>query len=175
MTHTTAQPEPLARDLARLLTEMAGQYAELVACAREKIEAMRRADSEAMTAITGRELLLAQRIAQREGLRRQITRKLAECCGFERTRADALRIADLADRIEEPYRNGLLAAGAALRQNVEELQRLQQVSALITHEMLKHFGEVVLVMRGAGLATEHYTRGGRRAEQPSASVFEAVG
>ncbi len=175
MTRATSQPDLLARDLARLLTDLAGLHAEMIAHAREKLDAMRRADGECIAAITTRELLLAEKVAEREGLRRQITRKIVEALGMPRNRAETLRVGELAGLLPEPRAGALLAAAATLRQATEELQGVQRTVALVTHEMIKHLNEMIAVMCGGGLPAESYTRGGGRARPVTASVFEAVG
>ena len=175
MANVPANLDALARDLARLLGDLAGLHAEMAGHAREKLTAMRKADSESVAAINAREMLLAERLAEREGLRRQITRRMVEGLGLARSKADGLRVADLADLIPEPRRSQLITAATGLRQRLEELQRLQRTNALITNEMLKHLSEVMTVMCGGGPAAESYTRGGRRAQPRTASVFEAVG
>lgn len=175
MANLTPQLDALVRDLARLLGDLAGLHAEMCAHAREKLAAMRKADSAGIAAITARETQLADRLAEREGLRRQITRRVAEGLGLPRAQADKLRIADLADLIPEPRRSQLLTAATGLRQRLGEFERLQRVSALITHEMLKHLSAVMTVMCGGGPAAESYTRGGRHAQPRTSSVFEAVG
>ena len=175
MANATANPDLLARDLVRLLTDLAGLHAEMAAHLREKLDAMRKAESERIASITARELLLAEKLGQREGLRRQITRRIVEGLGVERVKADAMRVGDLANLLREPRRSQLITAAAGLRQKAEELQRLQRTNTLVTHAMLKHLSEVIAVMCSGGPSAESYTRGGRRAQQHSASVFEAVG
>lgn len=175
MVKAPAHLDPLVRDLVRLLGDLAGLHAEMAALAREKLAAMRTADGERIAAITAREMPLADRLAEREGLRRQITRRIVETLGLARSRADGLRVTELADLIPEPRRSQLITAATGLRQRLEELQRLQQTNALITREMLKHLSGVMAVMCGGGPAAEGYTRGGRHAQPYTASVFEAVG
>lgn len=165
----------LARDLVRLLSELAGVHGEMAALGREKLAAMRKADSILTQSITAQELSAAEKAAEREGLRRQITRKLLEALGVDVRRAANIRLGELAELLAEPRRSRLLTAALGLRSKVEELQQIQRVTALTANEMLKHLGQVVAVMRGGGLAAESYTRGGRRAANATASVFEAVG
>jgi len=175
MANTPINIDALARDLVRLLADLAGLHAELSGLAREKLAAMRQADSERIAAFTAQETAIAERLAEREGLRRQITRRIAEGLGVARTQADRLRVADLADLLPEPRRSQLLTAATGLRQRAEEHQRLQRTNLLVTQEMLKHLSGIMTVMCGGGPAAESYTRGGRRAQPHTASVFEAVG
>ncbi|HOB75274.1 MAG TPA: flagellar export chaperone FlgN [Phycisphaerae bacterium] len=175
MASLSVQPDLLVRDLVRLLADLAALHQELAGHAKEKLEAIRRADSDAITAITAREMPLVERLAEREGLRRQLTRRIAGALGVEPGQADGIRVGELASRLPQPQAGQLLAAAAGLRQKVEELKRLQRTTALITQEMLKHLNEVVAVMCGGRLPADSYTRGGQRVRPESAGVFEAVG
>lgn len=175
MSHVNLNIDLLARDLARLLGDMAALHAELAGSLREKLTAVRQADADRIQALTARELALAEQAARREGLRRQITRRILEGLGDRTAQADAIRLGDLAERFPEPRRSQLLTAAAGLKVAVEELQRMQRTHALITQEMLKHLGELVLAMRGGGAEHEGYSRGGRRESGVPAGVFEAVG
>lgn len=165
----------LVRDLVRLLGEQTRLHAEMTAHMGDKLAAMRRANAEEIQAITARELALAEQAAEREGLRRQITRRIAEGRGVPRGRADAMRLTELAELLAEPRRSQLLTAATGLKAVLAELQRLQRTHVLVTHETLKHLRQVVAVMCGGGPATESYSRGGKHTQCASASVFEAVG
>lgn len=173
MATNQARPDLLARDLARLLNDLAGLHGEMAGQMRDKFVAIRQADSERIQSITASEMALALRVAEREGLRRQITRRIIEALGLSR-RVESVRLNELAGWFREPRRGELMNAASSLRRQVEGLQRQQQINALITQEMVRHLGEVMAVMRG-GLSAESYSRRGRREQQAAASVFEAVG
>jgi hypothetical protein len=175
MAQSGVQVDLLARDLVRLLADLVSMHAELADHAREKLEAIRCADADRIQSILAREMLLADRIAEREGLRRQIVRKLAEGLGLRVGRDAGLRLTELAEHFTEPRRSQLLVAAAGLRDKLVELQRLHHTHSLVTQEMLKHLGEVLKVMRGGGAGLESYTSHGRREHRDVASVFEAVG
>ena len=184
----------LARDLIRLLRDLIGLHGELAAHMREKIEAMRRAEAGQMAAVLARESALAKRIAEREGLRRQITERLAAETNAEtpkvRVRSvsegpaesrkvemagQAVRLVDLAERLEEPKRSQLLAAAAGLRAKLAEMEELRVVTTLITQEMLKHLDAVMTAMTTADPGGEVYGRTGQKQRSGTAHVFEAVG
>lgn len=163
----------LARDLARLLTDMGAVQAELVMHMKSKLEAIKAADSDKISSITAREGLLARRLAEREGLRRQIAAKLAAGLGLKVERQPVMT--QLAGHLPEPRRSQLLVAAAGLREKVAEAERLKATTDLISREMLAHLGEVLKVMRSGGGGTDVYSRGGGRQRAGSACVFEAVG
>ncbi|NLX22212.1 MAG: flagellar protein FlgN [Phycisphaerae bacterium] len=164
----------LARDLGRLLNELMGLHAELAMHMRTKLDAIKRADTDQITAITARELVLADRVLEREGLRRQMTRQLIAGLGVGDKLEEPVRLTVLADYLPEPGRSQVLVAAAGLRERVHEVERLRVTSSLITQEMLKHLGEVMTAMRSGG-PSDAYGRGGKRQRSGGAHVFEAVG
>lgn len=172
----TREVDLLARDLARLLNDLTSLHGEMVLHMRGKIEAIKHADSDRITSITAREVVLAQRVAEREGLRRQITARIVKGLGRE-PQGDPrqkLSVGELAEWLAEPRRSQLLVAAAGLREKLQELERLQRTTSLITSTMLEHLGEVMRVMRGGGKA-DSYSRSGRCQSGAAACVFEAVG
>ncbi len=163
----------LARDLARLLADMGGLQSELLMHMKSKLEAIKAADSDKISSITARESLLAGRMAEREGLRRQIAGKLAVGLGLSVDRQPVMT--QLAEHLPEPRRSQLLVAAAGLREKVAEAERLKATTDLISREMLTHLGEVLKVMRSGGSGPDVYSRSGSPQRGGSACVFEAVG
>ncbi len=165
--------DKLALNLVRLLSDLSGMHAELIMHMRSKLDAVRRADSDTIQSITARELLLAGRIKEREGLRRQMVRLIEG--NLELTVTGTTRLTELAEHLAEPRRSQLLVAAAGLRERLEELQRLQATNRLVTEGMLKHLEAVLAVMTAAGQSSEVYSPTGRRELARAANVFEAVG
>jgi hypothetical protein len=166
----------LARDLVRLLGDLTGLYGELAMHMRTKLEAIKRADSDKIQSITAREMVLAEKAAEREGLRRQITARILAGLGREATDASGapITLTQLAEFFPEPRRSQLLVVAAGLRERVREIDRMRTTQSLISHEMLKHLGEVLKVMC-AGVRSDVYSRTGQRQGSGVAAVFEAVG
>ncbi len=169
-----ANTDILARDLGRLLNDLMGLHAEMAMHMRTKLEAIKRADTDQITAITAREMVLADRVLEREGLRKQLTRQLIAGLGLHDQPEEPLRLTTLAEYLPEPGRSQVLVAAAGLRERVHEVERLRVTSSLITQEMLKHLGEVMTAMRSGG-SSDAYGRGGQRQGAGGAHVFEAVG
>jgi hypothetical protein len=170
----------LARDYVRLLQGMLALHGELLTAMREKLEAMKQADSERVASLTARETQLAERAAERDGLRRQLTRSLVDALGLEASDPAAMRISELAEYFAEPLRSQALAAALGLRQISQDMELASVTTRLVTEHMLRHLGDVLAVMRGGGWAMEQYSRtgqvtGGQAAGITAASVFEAVG
>lgn len=164
----------LIRDLVRLLSELRQQHSELVELMRQKLEAIKRADSDLISSITAREQSLATRLLEREGLRRQIVQKILSELKVDRDDPKPIRLIELAEYLAEPRRSQVLVAAAGLREKVEEMDRLRITTMLVTQEMLKHLNEIMQVMTSGGL-TDVYGRTGQRQGSAGAHVFEAVG
>jgi len=167
--------EILVRDLVRLLKDLSGLYSELAMHMQNKFDAMKRADSSQMEAITAREMVLAGRVSEREGLRRQITRRIVEGLGLDSEQAKTTTLTSIAGYLAEPIRSQLLVTAAGLKSKLDEVERLRAKSAMVTQEMLKHLGEVFSVMRSGGQGADVYSRRGQREQAGPANVFEAVG
>lgn len=164
----------LARDLVRLLSDLAAVHGELAMQMRDKFEAIKHADANRIQSITARETMLAEKAAEREGLRRQITARILKSLGLTETKGEPVTLTRLAEMFPEPRRSQLLVAAAGLRERVHEVDRLRTTLSLITNEMLNHLGEVLKVMC-AGVGGDVYSRTGRRQHPGMAAVFEAVG
>lgn len=165
----------LAKDLVRLLADLGGLHGEMAMHMRDKLEAVKQADSDRIQSITAREMLLADRVAEREGLRRQITARIVQGLGLDADGGQSLSLAELAECFSEPRRSQLLVSAAGVREKLHEIRRTQTTTSLITQEMLKHLGAVLDVMRSGGASTDIYSRTGTRQQSGPASVFEAVG
>ncbi len=163
----------LARDLVRMLGQLCELYYELASRMRERLEAVRQADADRIQAAAAVEQELVGRLREREGLGRQLARRLAEATGHAAPR-DATT-SELAGRLPEPRRSQLLLAAAGLRDRVREVERLQAVLGLVTREMMVHLGQVLEVMRSGGRSSESYSRTGASQRVGTAGVFEAVG
>ncbi len=164
-----------AKDLVRLLNEMTRLHEELAAAMRSKLEAIRQADSDAIQSITSRELLLANRVTEKEGLRRDLVRNILKDLGLNPEQYKSTRMTELAERFAEPGRSRILGAATGLRARIEEIDRLRLTTRLITEEMLRHMDEIITVMTSGVGTTGNYSRAGGRETSGRASVFEAVG
>lgn len=165
----------LAKELVRLLNEMARLHEQLGALMQTKLEAIRGADSDAIESITARELMLANRVAEREGIRRDLVSNILRQMGDDGQKQRSLRISELAERFAEPRRSQILVAAAGLRARLDQIDRIRVTTTMITQEMLRHMNEIISVMTSGGRTTGVYSRAGNRETSGVANVFEAVG
>lgn len=164
----------LIRDLLHVVSDLSAHHSDLAVLMRDKLDAMRRADSDAIQRIGLKEGALLERITEREGLRRQLTRHVAEAVGVGED-ITTLRLTTLAESLSEPRRSQLLAASTGLKQKLGEVEQLRVTTTLVTQHLLSHMGEVLNVMRGDHGVAQLYSASGRRQEPSAANVFEAVG
>lgn len=174
-TVTRPSVDILARDLARLLHDLAAMYGELATMMSEKLEAIRAAETERISAITAQEATLASRVRERDGLRRQITQRMVEGLGLVEPPGARIRLSELADRLSEPRRSQLLSAAEGLKVVLQDLEKLRVVTTLVSQEMLKHLGAVLVSMTSGGPGNDVYGRTGQKQRSNVAHVFEAVG
>lgn len=175
MSVTQRKTNIFGRELVQLVTDMTGLHGELAMHMRNKLEAIKRADSDRIQSITARETTLAGRLAEREGMRRQMVERIASGLGLDAESHRTIKLTELAEYFVEPRRSQLLVAAAGLKEKVEEIEQLRVRTALITEEMLKHMKDVFSVMTSPEHETGVYSRTGGRAESAAPRVFEAVG
>jgi len=162
----------LARDLARLLSDMTGTYGELAMHMHDKLDAVKKADADRMMSITAREMTLADRLLERHGLRKQIMRLLQKELDLG---SDPIRVTDLAEHLPEPRRSQLITVAAGLKKQLASMERLRMTSTLVTRQMLKHLEEVFSVMTAGAPGSDLYGRTGTRQPSSTTHVFEALG
>lgn len=157
-----------------MLGEMKALHDELCMVVKRKLDALRRADVDAIQSATAREDFLARRIHECDGMRKQVMELIATSMGVARSHAREMTVSELADRVGEPASSRLVVLAAALRDRIRETAEANRVAALITQEMLKHFRHVYDVMATANQQPGVYTRSGSAAPRRAVSVFEAV-
>ncbi len=165
-----------AHDLVRLLDDMRQLHDELQATIRRRLEAIRRASMDDVHACTSRESYLADRISNRDGLRRQLVRTTAGGFGISSEAAATMTLSSLAERMDEPQRGRILTASASLRGAVEALRTVHRTASVVTLEMLKHFQAITDAVARTGGEPGMYTVRGRLSRSgASARLFEAMG
>jgi len=165
----------MARDLVRLLSELTELHGELAMHMRSKLDAIKAADTDRISSITAREIVLAERAMEREGLCRQITRQILAGLGLSKSLSEPIKLSDLAERLPEPRRSQILVAVTGLKTRLQEIEKMRVTTTLITQEMLKHIGEVISAMTSGGPGDDAYGRAGQRKGPVPARVFEAIG
>jgi hypothetical protein len=161
--------------VVKVLGEMKRLHDELAVVVRQKLAAMRAADTDGMRSAVAREEFLARRIREQDGLRKQVLQLLGEQMGMSAAQARAMTLSELAGRVNEPSRSQLLLLAATLRETVRETAECNRIVAVVSREMLKHFRQIYEVMAQASGTPGVYSWTGRAEVRPGTAVFEAVG
>ncbi len=170
--------EKRADELIVVLGELKSLHEELLLVIRRKLEAMRRADGEQMQSCAARERFLAERIRQREGLRRQLAEAVTESLEMgasDRKAAKMVKVGELAERMDEPRRSRMIVLASAIRQAIEQVDQANRVAALVGQEMAKHFQKVREAVISASGDGGVYCRTGRCVRMGGSHVLDAVG
>ncbi len=167
--------ESRSAELVVLMGELKRLHDDLLSVIQQKLNAIRRADTEGISSCLARERFLVDRIRQQEGLRQQLVQIISKEMGSGATQPGAMSLSDLALQLAEPRRGQLLALRAGLRETLLEIDRRNKVAVLVTAEMLKHFRQVCAAMAKVGRSGGTYSPAGQLDSGQLPSVFEAVG
>lgn len=159
--------------LSEVLAELRQLYQQLLQVLRRRLEAMKRADSEALSSCTARERFLSQRIREADATRQNLLGDLLPRLGLPPGRG--ITLGELAERLGEPHRSRLLVLAAGLREVMAEADRANRVAALAASQMLVHFRRVYEAMTAAAQQTGLYERSGPLRVQTPRRLIDAVG
>lgn len=168
-----ANVEIAQRDLVENLAALDDLLRKLVDLSREKLAAMRKADSKQMHALTKREERLLVEVHACQSAREAIATRLAQSLN-----RPALRVASvsrLSEELKEPVASVLRARAISLRTRSEELQRTNGIVAHVAHAMHGHisevFGSIARFMQEAVV----YGPRGRHEAQRTRTMVDAIG
>lgn len=166
---------PHVRDLTRLLDSLRLQQQQLLECIESKLDAVRRADVEAMQRLHRQEAKLLKDLREREGLRRQMMDALGRGLGWPIGAGRALHISKLASRLTGADKTQLLDAAKALRDVAFSVQRVNRVAGTVSRNLLDHLGAVFASVVPTSNEPSGYSGSGAVVRQSGNLVFEAVG
>jgi hypothetical protein len=161
--------------LAALLEDIHGLYDELHGVIQRKLEGMRRADAEAMSAASSRERFLTGRLRERDGLRKQLLEHIGSQLGLDPGAARCMTVSEVASHVGEPLAGRLSALAASIRPLMQRTAEANRVAALAGREVLGHFRRVYTTLAASGAEPGTYSRSGRAEALHSTRVFEVTG
>ncbi len=170
---------PKSRDrvdeLLFLLDGLTRSHEELLAVVRDKVAQMRQASIEGLQQCLRSEEALVARIAEQEGLRKQLMDSIGRTYGTAAHRARAWTRTELAERLVEPQRSQFLEATRRLRGLVADLARANRLAGVVAQQVLKHFRHVFSAMSGSlsGQPTG-YSASGNPLAGRNQTLFEAL-
>jgi hypothetical protein len=111
-------------------------YEALLATARERLEAIRASDASRLADCIGRESLVVQRIAELDGERDRLVRELGRA--MELADSGPVRMSLIASRLEGDEGERMRAGVARLRERIEELRVVNEVSRSAAELLAAH-------------------------------------
>ncbi len=172
-TQTANKNDRRVPTLVRLLGDLAGAHEDLLAAIDAKIAAMRTADAEQIRAACLQESAIAERINEREGLRRQLVENIMRGYGLSPTAARRLSAAQIAARLGGRSGEDILTAAGRLKELTGAVTRRNHVAQLIAQNVLRHVKHVFTAMTGAETSPGYTHAGESVACRPA--IFDAVG
>lgn len=187
MTRTTATPlaapspgaglSPAAAQvlpaLAQELTEFQQVLQQLAQLAGSKITALRAADTPALEACAAREEQLLREVFRREQQRKAVLARTAQALHVATDHG--VTLGDLAAALPEPLASSLWARSAGLQAAAEELQRKNQLVALVAQKLQSHIRGIFAEVAGVTTATPLYGPAGQRDARATRTWVDAVG
>lgn len=161
------------RALLENLTEHQTLLEKLVEIAREKMDAVRAADSQTLHRCTAREASVLECLLNFERRRKAVVARLAQTLRLPSP--DTLTLSEIANELPEPFSSSVRARMLALRAVAIELQHLNRVAALVARDLHQHIRDVFTVLANANRESVVYGPEGREHMTTSKNILDAVG
>jgi hypothetical protein len=162
-------------DLLVVLDRLEALHRDLCDSLAEKLEHMRRSDQEGIHRCTDREQLIATRLTEQEGLRKQLMAKIGRGYGLSPKAARALSANQLAERLAEPHSGAVAERAQRLRSTLEQVNRINRLVERVSREILDHLSEAFTAIATDEQPQSGYSQGGRAHGGRPRELFEAVG
>ena len=162
-------------DLLVLLNTLRGLYAKFGSLMDAKLAAMRTAEMDSVQSLQTQERKLTERIAERNGLRRQLMDRIAEDLDMPRSASRAMTLSGLAARMQDPLRARLLVAAGELRETVQRTEQKSEKVALVSRLMLQHMQKVFEAMAEFSENKGVYGARGETLCDRGEALFQAIG
>lgn len=160
----------LARGLERIVSDLGEQYSRLKSLAQARLGAMRRADPAALSACVSQENLAVQEIVEIEKRRVRVVGELAGALGSREGVGTGLLW--IAERIDGAVGERLTTKAQNLRDQMEEVRRINEVGAVVAERLARHMEG--LWAQVAATLNHSKTYGRMGAVQPGPRVVSAL-
>lgn len=162
-------------DFARLLDNQADLHAELAGVVQNKIDAMRRADMQALYAGNEEERRLVERIQEREGLRKQMLDAIGRTLGMTSGVARALTVSDLMRRAPAVEGERISQAAQRLRKQLAQLAQVNSRATILSRELVHQLGCILAAATRPGEGSWGYAPSGTPTTVANVRIFDALG
>ena len=163
----------LLRDLGQQLAELHARLKQLAEIAGEKLAALRRADTGALTRCAAREERLLRENLGSEPRYKALLARVAQA--LQCPQPQQATLTDVIARLTEPAASLLRARGEALRQAATELQRKNRLAAEVARKLQSHLRGLVADLASTPPETAVYGPQGRQAGGSPRRFIDAVG
>ncbi len=172
-----ANQQRIARlgDLVTLLDQLREMYEEMLALIDQKIDAMRKADLDAMRVCQEAEQDLTRRVNEREGLRRQLMDAIGAELRLPPGAGRALSISQLTDKLGKSERAPTISAADRLKNTIAKVAQANRVAGVISGEIVHHLRWVFAAVQPREEKPAAYSGAGVVVPRPGARLFETVG
>lgn len=144
--------------LEQVLREQLAAHEHMSALLDQKLAALRRADHAQVARLAQEENAQVQRLAELEKQRLNLVAGLT--LAVEPGAPEPMRMAQLAERLQEPVRGKLLVLRAELRKRMEEVQKRAAVARRAAETLVLHMQGLMQSITGALAGVSTYGRAG---------------
>jgi hypothetical protein len=160
-------------DLLAVLSPLHQLLKRLLQLARAKLDAMRRADAVALQRCAAEECGLLERVFAHEDRRNAALARLAQTLHSED--APRARLAEIAQRLPEPFSSRLRARTAGLRRTADELRQKNRLAADVARHLHDHIRAVFDDVARVNQESVVYGPSGKHQHRTNETWVDAVG
>jgi hypothetical protein len=157
------------------LEQLGELYGELFALVRLKIEGMRRADTDCLNECAAKESALLERLRERDSLRNQLMDAVAGELGLPPRAGRTMTMTQLAGRLCESQRSGLLQAVVTLRTALLNVTQANRVAGAVSRELINHLKWVLAAVKPRPTEPNVYCGAGAFVKSGESPLLELVG
>ena len=163
----------LVASLEQVIRQLLDLHGELLDLLKRKQEKLRANDAQAMMDCCTLEHEKMQRIAELE--KRRLTLAADLTLAVDPGAAEPMRLAELAERLDEPMRGRLLVLRQQLLETMKNVQSETSIVRLATETLAKHMQGIIQTIGAISTGVSTYGSGGAFPRQNSAvSTFSAT-
>ncbi len=163
------------KDLVILLGELERLYRRLLQQIERKIYALRHAKLEDIPELGREEQALVARIDERDGLRIQLIKAIANDYGWQDRMANSLTITQIAQPLDDEDRRQLFEVSSRLRKSLFEVAQANRIAGAIAREMSHHMKWVFASVRPNEGEVSGYSQRGEKLPQRETRLVDAMG
>jgi hypothetical protein len=163
------------RELIQLLGMITTTHESLLSRINEKIDAVKRADLEALRSATLAEQKLVEEVEKHNGIRRLLMDRVGMSLGFGPAVGRTMTVGQILERLADEPAEALTLASARLRGVMVRVSQANRAAGTICAAMLGHLSAVFTSATSSGREATSYSNRGGLVATHEARIIEAVG